>query len=87
MTAETEHAPGRTRIRRGCRGSFGAFLMAFFYFGNAGWAHGFVNGDLMGLLLFVTMIVQGAGRVMGLDAYLEETDFVRNHPRLKYLLG
>lgn len=66
---------------------WGAFLMTFFYFGNAGWAHGFVNGDLMGLLLFVTMIVLGAGRVMGLDAYLEETDLVRNHPRLKYLLG
>lgn len=66
---------------------WGAFLMTFFYFGNADWAHGFVNGDLMALLLFVTLIVLGAGRVMGLDAYLEETDLVQNHPRLKYLLG
>ena len=66
---------------------FGVVLMSFFYFGNAAFDHGYVNGDLFGLLLFVTMIVWGAGRVFGLDAYLERTAFVRNHPRLRYLLG
>lgn len=66
---------------------FGAFLMTFFYFGNADWEHGFVNGDLMGLLLFVTVIVFAAGRVWGLDAYLEDTATVRNNPWLRYLLG
>jgi thiosulfate dehydrogenase [quinone] large subunit len=29
---------------------FGGVLMVFFYLGNASWSHGFVNGDLMGLL-------------------------------------
>jgi thiosulfate dehydrogenase [quinone] large subunit len=66
---------------------FGAFLMAMFYFTNHGWAHGFTNGDLWGLLLFVTMIVVGAGRVWGLDAYLEKTHFVQRNKWLRYLLG
>jgi thiosulfate dehydrogenase [quinone] large subunit len=67
--------------------AFGVLLMFFFYFGNADFAHGYVNGDLFGLLLFVTMIVWGAGRVFGLDAYLERTALVENNPRLRYLLG
>jgi len=54
---------------------FGCVLMTFFYLGNAAWSHGFVNGDLMGLLLFVTVGVLGAGRVLGIDALLEQTDF------------
>lgn len=65
----------------------GAILMFFFYFGNADWGHGFVNGDLMGLLLFLTLIVFGAGRVFGIDAYLEGTDFVQNRKWLRYLMG
>ena len=65
----------------------GALLMAFFYFGNAGWENGFVNGDLMGLLLFLTIIVFAAGRVWGIDASLEDTDFVRKRPWLRYLMG
>lgn len=66
---------------------FGAVLMFFFYFGNAAFDHGYVNGDLFGLLLFLTMIVWGAGRLYGVDAYLERTGLVENHPRLRYLLG
>ena len=65
----------------------GAFLMFFFYFGNADWANGFVNGDLLGLLLFVTLIVFGAGRVFGIDGSLERTALVRNNPWLRYVLG
>ncbi|MFB6196765.1 MAG: DoxX family protein, partial [Halobacteriaceae archaeon] len=48
---------------------FGAFLMTFFYFVNQGWDHGFVNGDLFGLVLFITIVAVGAGRIWGLDAY------------------
>ncbi|MFB6091668.1 MAG: TQO small subunit DoxD [Haloquadratum sp.] len=65
---------------------FGAFLMVFFYLGNAAWSHGLVNGDLMGLLLFATMGVLGAGRVLGLDAIIEKTDFADNRAA-KYVLG
>ncbi|ELZ90411.1 terminal quinol oxidase [Haloferax sulfurifontis ATCC BAA-897] len=28
-----------------------------------------------------------AGRILGLDAYLEAMEFVRRRPKLKYLLG
>jgi thiosulfate dehydrogenase [quinone] large subunit len=61
--------------------------MTFFYLGNADWAHGYVNGDLMGLVLFVTVGVFAAGRIAGVDAYLEQTEFVRNNRVLRYLLG
>ncbi|CAI50818.1 DoxX domain protein (plasmid) [Natronomonas pharaonis DSM 2160] len=65
----------------------GAVLMFFFYFGNAEWGNGFVNGDLFGLLLFLTIIVFAAGRVWGIDAYLEGTNYVKNRPKLRYILG
>lgn len=66
---------------------FGAFMMFFFYFGSEQWRRGFVNGQLMGLILFVTIIVFGAGRIWGIDAYIEKTAFVRAHPWVRYLLG
>jgi thiosulfate dehydrogenase [quinone] large subunit len=65
----------------------GAAFMAFFWVGNAGFAHGVVNGDLFGLLLFVTMGALAAGRYYGLDAVVERTSLVERHPKLKYLLG
>lgn len=66
---------------------FGAFLMAFFYLGNANFAHGYVNSEFMGLVLFLTLIVWGAGRIYGVDGFLEATATVRRHPWLRYLLG
>ncbi len=69
---------------------FGAFLMMFFYFINGetgGWAHGVVTGELLGLLIFGMIATLGAGRVLGIDAYLAKTEFVKNHPRLQYLIG
>jgi len=66
---------------------FGMFFMSLFWVGNADFNHGLVNGDLMGLLMFATMIVLAAGRYYGLDALIEQTAFVQNHPRLRYLLG
>lgn len=66
---------------------FGAFLMFFFYMGNADWAHGWVNGELFALLAFVTLVVVGAGRVWGLDQRLGRARVVENNPRLRYLLG
>ncbi|ADQ68486.1 doxx protein [Halogeometricum borinquense DSM 11551] len=65
---------------------FGAVLMVFFYLGNADWAHGLVNGDLMGLVLFVTVATFGAGRILGLDAYLEKFDFAKTKAA-KFILG
>ncbi|WP_129114334.1 DoxX family protein [Halegenticoccus tardaugens] len=66
---------------------FGGLLMVFFYLGNADWENGLVNGDLFGLLMFAFVGVFAAGRFLGVDAYLERTEFVRNRPWLRYLLG
>mgnify|MGYP000138414615 FL=1 len=69
---------------------FGAVLMLFFYFINGetgGWAHGLVTGELLGILIFAMIATLGAGRVLGVDAYLVGSDFVRNHPKLRYLIG
>lgn len=69
---------------------FGAFLMMFFYFINGetgGWAHGLVTGELLGVLIFGMIASLGAGRILGLDAYLAKTRFVENRPRLQYLIG
>jgi thiosulfate dehydrogenase [quinone] large subunit len=65
----------------------GIMFMSLFWIGNAEFGHGLVNGDLMGLMLFATVIVVGAGRYYGLDAILEQTEFVKQRPRLRYLLG
>ena len=66
---------------------FGGVFMTLFWVGNAGFGHGLVNSDLMGLLLFGTMMVFAAGRYYGLDALLERTSLVERHPKLRYLLG
>lgn len=69
---------------------FGAFLMTFFYFINGetgGWAHGVVTGELLGLLIFAMIATVGAGRILGIDAYLVQSEFVENHPRLRYFIG
>ncbi|KAB1197808.1 MULTISPECIES: DoxX family protein [Haloferax] len=66
---------------------FGGVLMAFFYLGNAAWSHGMVNGDLFGLMMFVIVGTLAAGRILGLDTYIEEMEFVKQRPKLKYLLG
>ncbi len=50
--------------------------------------HGWVvNADIVYMLLLFGLGAVGAGRVLGIDAYLEETAFVENNPWLRYLLG
>ncbi|MFC7046600.1 DoxX family membrane protein [Halobacteriaceae archaeon GCM10025711] len=66
---------------------FGAFLMMFFYFTNADWAHGMFSGDMMGMMLIITLAVFGAGRVWGLDQYLEKMDWAKNSRWAAYILG
>jgi|GEM_PF-3790796 hypothetical protein len=41
----------------------------------------------MGLLLFAIVGVFAAGRVLGVDAVIEETAIVQQRPWLRYLLG
>jgi len=65
----------------------GVFFMVLFWVGNAGFGHGLVNSDLMGLMLFMTVLVLGAGRYYGLDAIIEKTKLVEQNPKLRYILG
>jgi len=65
----------------------GVFFMVLFWIGNGGFGHGLVNGDFMGLLLFMTVLVLGAGRYYGLDAIIEKTTLVEQNPKLRYILG
>lgn len=68
-------------------GLLGAFMMLLFYYGNAEWSHGLINGDMVYLILFLIAALAGTGRVLGLDERLRQTSLVQDHPRLRYLLG
>ncbi|QLG26806.1 DoxX family protein [Halorarum halophilum] len=71
---------------------FGALMMLLFYFGNWDVAHGVINGDFAYMLVFLAVAAFGAGRILGLDAYIEnyEVDgqpLVERYPVLEYVLG
>lgn len=71
---------------------FGAFLMLLFYFGNWSIEHGVVNSDLAYVLVFLAIAAFGAGRILGLDAYIEQIEvdgqpLVERYPLLDYVLG
>ena len=50
--------------------------------------HGWVvSSDIVYILLLFGLGAWGAGRILGVDAQLEETDIVKQNPWLRYLLG
>ncbi len=74
----------------------GAIQMLFFW--TAAWQGGlaagfpvehgyFVDSSFVYMLLLFGLGAWGAGRLLGIDRYLEETAVVRNNPWLRYLLG
>jgi thiosulfate dehydrogenase [quinone] large subunit len=71
---------------------WGAFMMLMFYFGNWDVAHGFINGDFAYMLVFLSVAAFGAGRILGLDALVEQYEIdgealVEKYPNLRYVLG
>jgi thiosulfate dehydrogenase [quinone] large subunit len=51
-------------------------------------AHGWVVDDhIVYAALLFGLGAFGAGRILGLDSYLEDTNVVRDNPWLRYLLG
>lgn len=71
---------------------FGAFMMLMFYFGNWNLAHGPINSDFMYMLVFLSVAAFGAGRILGLDDYVEQYEIdgqplIEKYPRLEYFLG
>lgn len=75
---------------------WGAILMLFYWLASlegglaAGLpvAHGWVVDDhIVYAVLLFGLGAFGAGRILGVDAMLEESTFVKNNPWMKYLLG
>ncbi len=67
---------------------WGAVMMGFYWTASLPLEHGIVIDDhvVYALLLF-GLGAFGAGRVLGLDAVIEDSAFLETHPRLRYLLG
>lgn len=75
---------------------WGALQMALFWLASLqgglleglpvehGWV---VNSDVVYILLLFGLGAWGAGRILGLDAKIEQMDVVKNNPWLRYLLG
>jgi thiosulfate dehydrogenase [quinone] large subunit len=71
---------------------FGALMMLLFYFGNWSVEHGLINGDFAYMLVFLAVAAFGAGRILGLDAWIENYDvggrpLAERYPVLEYVLG
>jgi thiosulfate dehydrogenase [quinone] large subunit len=71
---------------------WGAFMMLMFYLGNWSVSHGYINGDFAYMLTFLAVAAFGAGRILGVDQYIEgyEVDgrpLVERYPWTRYLLG
>ncbi|NIB99607.1 DoxX family protein [Halobacterium sp. R2-5] len=71
---------------------WGAFMMLMFYLGNWDVAHGYINGDFAYMLVFLSVAAFGAGRILGLDSYVENYDvggetLVERYPWMRYILG
>ncbi len=71
---------------------FGALMMLLFYFGNWDMAHGPINSDFMYMLVFLSVAAFGAGRILGLDDYVEQYEIngqslIERYPLFEYILG
>jgi thiosulfate dehydrogenase [quinone] large subunit len=63
-----------------------------FYVANWDVAHGLINGDFAYMLVFLAVAAFAAGRILGLDKYIEQYDvggeaLVERYPALEYILG
>lgn len=71
---------------------WGAFMMVLFYFGNWNIANGYINGDFAYMLVFLSVAAFGAGRIFGLDRYIEQYEIngeplIERYPWTRYVLG
>ncbi len=72
----------------------GAMQMSMFYLASWDMAGplGFVNADLVYIMVFLAVAAFGAGRILGADGYIEQLDvggqpLIERFPKLKYILG
>jgi thiosulfate dehydrogenase (quinone) large subunit len=71
---------------------FGALMMLLFYLGNWNVQHGLINGDFAYMLVLLSVAAFGAGRILGLDTYIENYEIdgqslIEKYPKLEYVLG
>ncbi|QCC50528.1 DoxX family protein [Halapricum salinum] len=73
-------------VRLGAFG--GALMMTFYWLASFPLTDAFViDFHLVYVLLLFAVGAFGAGRILGLDAYLEELEIVEKYPQLRLLLG
>ncbi len=58
-----------------------------FCFGSWDVAGGLVNDQLVYAAIFLVLGALAAGRILGVDRYLESHPLVERYPKLRYLLG
>ena len=68
-------------------GALGALMMLLFWVAAWDFQYGIVNQQFVYLVVSVVLAYAAAGKVFGLDAFLEKTDFVRRSPALRLVLG
>jgi thiosulfate dehydrogenase [quinone] large subunit len=67
---------------------WGTVMMAFYWASSLPLAHAVVvDSHVIYALLLFGLGAFGAGRILGVDATLEETDLIERRPWLRYLLG
>ena len=67
---------------------FGAVQMLMFYLPTLWPEHNpFIDDHFIYIGIFALLGALGAGRIVGIDSYLEQTETVKKMPALKYLLG
>ncbi|NKE34565.1 DoxX family protein [Natronococcus sp. JC468] len=64
-----------------------ATQMVLFYFGSWDVAGGLVNSQFVYAVVFLALGALAAGRILGVDRYLEDRPIVERYPKLRYLLG
>ncbi|USZ66968.1 DoxX family protein [Halorussus salilacus] len=67
---------------------WGAVMMVFYWAASLPLENGIVIDDhIVYALLLFGLGAFGAGRILGVDEYLEETSVAKRYPTLRYLLG
>src|SRR6056297_3787288 len=67
---------------------FGAMMMLFYWASAYPFADAiFIDFHLIYAFLLFALGAAGAGRILGLDQWIEELDIVKNNPQLTMLLG
>ena len=68
-------------------GTLGAVMMFLFWVAAWDFQYGIVNEQFVYMVLSGFLAYASAGRALGLDALIERTEFVRQRPGLRLVLG